>query len=71
MTKQYYIEIIQEEISGHITRSEVRKATTEEIEEAKSSYLAGKCKHKLVQDTTSHLFDVRSCALCGAGLGAI
>jgi hypothetical protein len=71
MTKEYYIEIVKEKFCGHIINSEVRKATKEEVDNAKSQYLAGKCEHILVQDSNSYLYDARSCDLCGKGLGAI
>jgi hypothetical protein len=71
LTQEFYIEIVKEKFCGHIIQSEVRKATKEEIAEAELNYLAGNCKHSLVQDSASFLFDFRSCALCGSGLGVV
>lgn len=54
------------------TMSTVRPATTAEVATERIRFSAtGKCLHRIVRDTKGWLYDTRSCAICGAGIGAI
>lgn len=67
-----YFEEVRERFCGHIISSTVREATNKEIKTAKTNFeKTGKCLHNLIIDEPAWLYDYRSCAICGAGLGAI
>ena len=66
-----YIEIVRERVGDYILASDIREATAEEIAEAKRKHENGKCDHSIVIDTPGWMYDIRHCAICGTGLGAI
>lgn len=65
------VESVTEKIAGHILASTLHKATQEDIDASVKKYLAGQCDHSCVIDDPSWLYDVRSCFVCGAGLGTV
>ncbi len=66
-----YYEEIQEKFLDHVIRSAVRVATMEEIVAAETAAASGHCPCNIVLDEPGWLYDYRSCATCGRGLGAI
>jgi hypothetical protein len=70
-TQGVFIEIVEERMGGIITKSINRQATKEEIIQAFIDYSRGKCKHSLIHDEKGWMYDIRSCLLCGEGLGVI
>lgn len=60
------------EYPNTVISSKIRRATVEEIEDAISKYNSTKeCNHSFVIDECSWLYDFRSCAVCGEGLGIL
>ena len=56
--------------AGKIVASNLRKASEEEVEEARLKYaVKGECDHSLVIDEDCWIYNVRSCAICKTGLG--
>lgn len=72
---EYYIEIVTQQIEGLVLESEVRLATEEEILEAKEKFKNGNCScnttKRLIVDQKAFIYDYRTCALCGKGLGIV
>lgn len=66
-TPVFFEEVI-ESFDGIIFRSNVRKATLREIDEAKHTI---PCKHTIVKDIPAFMYDLRVCVTCGIGLGSI
>ena len=66
-----FVEIVTEKIGDRIVCSYVREATKEEAEDAMRLYENGECDHRLVKDERGWMYDIRSCALCGKGVGLI
>jgi hypothetical protein len=55
-----------------VISSKIRDATDEEIDEARKLYNEQKiCDHSLVVDTSAYMYDFRTCAICGKGLGTV
>lgn len=71
MSKKIYIEQATEKIGDFIIASEVREATEVEISQAKAAYAKGLCSHNIVVDEDCWPYYVRSCAICGEGLGTV
>lgn len=68
---QLFYEEVTEVCGSFIICSTVRPATEPEIKEARRLHSTGKCKHKIIQDEERWMYDFRSCAICGKGLGVI
>jgi hypothetical protein len=71
MIDDLFVEIVIEAIDGVVIRSDLRPATMEDITMAQEAKNAGDCPHNIIKDTTTWLYDIRSCATCGAGLGIV
>ena len=71
MNKLPFVETVLETFGGHIIRSEVKAASSQDIEDANKTHLEGKCKHSIVYDTPGWMYDERTCFTCGKGLGLI
>lgn len=55
-----------------VIASKIREATDEEVEAAKVLYNEKKiCDHSYVVDETTWMYDFRTCAICGIGLGTV
>ena len=55
-----------------IESSKLREASEEEINIAIKEYDENKtCDHSFVIDTAGWMYDTRTCAICGCGLGVI
>lgn len=66
-----FVETITGRIGPHILSSTIRPATKEDVAHAKGLHADGKCDHSVIKDTPGWLYDFRSCAICGTGLGAV
>lgn len=67
-----FVEDVSQRFCGHVLVSSVRPATDEEVRIARDEFLStGKCKCNLVVDHAGWMYTTRSCAICGAGLGAL
>lgn len=66
-----FTETVTERIGDSIVASTVQPSTLEEIKEAMRLHKKGQCKHNIVIDESFYLYDIRTCAICGRGLGAI
>jgi len=71
MTDTYWFEDVTEKIGQHIIKSKIRPATDKEVAECRELYAQGMCPHTIVQDESDWMYDYRSCAVCGTGLGAV
>lgn len=75
MVRKYYVEYTIEYVSviGNmpITSNRNREATLEDYVDALLSHLNGNCNHGIFYDTPGWMYDLRSCGICDAGLGAI
>lgn len=69
--RELYVETPTEVIDGHIIQSDCRRATEEDIRQAEEERAIGRCQHRVFFDEDLWMYDVRECAICGAGLGAI
>jgi len=69
---QLFVETVHERFVGHVIRSDVRPATPEEVQKKKETYeQTGECDHTIVKDDYGWLYDIRSCGICGTGLGTV
>lgn len=67
-----YVEDVTSRIGEHVVASTCREATLDEVERAVARHAeSGECEHNLFTDDSGYMYDVRSCAICGRGLGAI
>lgn len=65
-------EVVKETFCNTVISSDLKEVTVEEVVEAKETFQrSGYCDHSLVEDVPGWLYDIRSCAICGKGLGAI
>ena len=69
--KKWFYEKVTDRIGNHILASTVTVATEEQIKEAKDLHENGNCPHTIVEDEVGWLYDTRSCAICGKGLGTV
>ena len=69
--KLYFEEIIEGSHEYMVVSSKVTPATKAQIKKAQEEFKAGKCKHQIIYDEAGWLYDVRSCGICGVGLGLI
>jgi hypothetical protein len=67
----YYFEEVLEKFNGQVIRSNIREATPEDIKQAITLHIEGKCPHTIVYDYSGWVYDTRICGVCGAGLGLI
>lgn len=70
-TKTLYYERVTERIGKRVLASVVTPATPEQIAEAKRLHSEGKCPHTIIVDEAGWMYDFRSCAICGEGLGTV
>ena len=57
---------------GRVESSDIRGATKEEYDFALEQYKKNKkCSHNIVHDEAGFMYDFRTCAICGKGLGLI
>lgn len=68
---ELFVETVTERIGPHVIASTIRAATPEDIARAKQLHAKGRCDHSVVKDTDGWLYDIRSCAICGQGLGTV
>lgn len=55
-----------------IESSKIIEASLNKVDEAKLVFLeTGKCDHSFIVDTCNWLYDFRTCAVCGKGLGTV
>lgn len=67
-----YVETVTERLCGTVLASTIRPATVHEVQRANARYASGgQCDHTLIKDEAGWMYDYRSCAVCGKGLGAI
>ena len=75
MNKTYYVEEVKSRIGRHVLSSNVREATKEDIQHFQHLHDIGGYKHdgieNLIEDTQAYMYDFRSCAICGYGLGTV
>jgi hypothetical protein len=71
ITKIWYYENVSERIGKQVFASTIEIATEEQIQEARQLNSKGKCPHTIVVDEEGWMYDFRSCAICGKGLGLI
>lgn len=71
MIEELFVEEVIEAIDGVVIQSNLRPATMEDITLAEMAKQNGDCPHNIIKNTTTWLYDIRSCATCGAGLGII
>jgi hypothetical protein len=69
--KTLYYEDVLETFAGTVIKSKVRLATKEDIQNSENLHKQGKCDHKIFYDEYYWLYDVRTCAICGTGLGTV
>ena len=69
--KYWFVEEVTEEIGGVVTASKIRDATEQDISKARKLHAKGKCPHNVVFDTRAYAYDIRTCAICGAGRGVV
>lgn len=56
---------------AQVMSSNIHEATVEEIALAAELAALGKCPHCIVYDTPGWMYDARTCATCGEGLGTV
>jgi hypothetical protein len=69
--EKVFVEEVTERIGKHVLASKVRDATIDDIKKELKNHKNGKCSHSVVEDEKGWLYDFRSCAICGAGLGTV
>lgn len=65
------VETVTECIGGRVLASTIRPAIWEDYLLAFEKHQAGKCDHMLVVDKDCWPYELRSCFICGAGLGTV
>ena len=69
---QFYVETVTERGPGNtVFASTIRPATIQDVHAAEEQHRLGKCAHSVVHDEHGWMYDFRSCAICGAALGAV
>lgn len=71
-----YVEVIWEGSPDMVFASDILHVPDTELETAKAAYInTGKCscstKRRFVVDEPGYPYDLRSCAVCGRGLGSV
>ncbi len=70
--KIVYKELVLERIGSIITASDIEEAKPDEFAAALEHVRSGGvCDHHFVVDEYHWLYDIRSCAVCGIGLGTV
>lgn len=65
-------EIIEETYCGQVISSRLEDVSTDEIIKATEIFLdTANCDHSIVSDSPGYMYDIRTCAICGEGLGTI
>lgn len=65
-------EVVTERIGRAVVASYLLEVSEEEIDVAKTSYQkTGNCDHSIVSDEPGWMYDIRSCYICGEGLGTV
>lgn len=65
-------EVVTHRHGDTILASRLEDITECELEKAQKDFESSReCDHSLVKDEPGWLYDFRSCAICGKGLGAI
>lgn len=54
-----------------VVQSNIRKPTFNEIRDCWLKAKSGKCPHTIIKDEAAYMYDIRSCAVCGQGLGVV
>lgn len=67
----FFEEVIERAANGCVTRSNVRPATQAEIDVAILGFQQGNCPHNIIVDERGFMYDYRTCATCGCGLGVV
>ena len=68
---ELFFEEVTERIGNHVLASKLHNPSFKEIREAKRLHLKGECPHTIVRDTQAYMYDFRTCAICGKGLGTV
>jgi hypothetical protein len=72
MGQQVFRETVKSRIGPHIVESDVEPVGENVVKAARQRYKeTGRCDHSLIVDESGFLYDIRSCAVCGVGLGAV
>lgn len=71
MKRKLYYETVTIGSPACIIASTCTNATPAQIKKAKAEFKAGKCKHHIIYDEAGWPYDIRSCGICGQGLGLI
>jgi hypothetical protein len=65
-------EVVTERFAGQIIASTLEDVHDAEIEQERQRVTnGGSCTHSIVKDEPGYLYDIRTCVICGQGLGAI
>lgn len=65
-------EVVTDRIGRHVLASHLLEVSEEEIDAAKINYQeTGNCDHSIVFDEPCWMYDIRSCYICGEGLGTV
>lgn len=56
---------------GQVIASHIEDMSESEIENSIRLHKAGRCGHMPIRDEEGFMYDIRTCALCGAHLGFI
>lgn len=73
---QVFVEEVTESIKSAafgkaVLASKVRDVTEADIDQSLNAHKLGKCDGTVVIDDKGWLYDIRSCAVCGNGLGTV
>ena len=66
-----FFEEVTDRIGEVVLASKVRDATEEDIKKEMENHKNGNCQHTIVKDELGWMYDFRSCAICGKGLGTV
>jgi hypothetical protein len=66
-----YVEVPNLTEKGTYIGTGFRPAIKEELFKCLELFQAGKCNHSIFQDEPGYMYDHRSCAICGEGIGEI
>ena len=69
--KTIWFEKVREKIGHVVLASDCLEVTEERLDDNLKLFYAGKCPHEIIEDEDMWLYDVRSCAICGQGLGTV
>jgi hypothetical protein len=66
-----FVETVTERIGRSVLASTIRPATKEDVEKARALKAKGQCPHNVIVDQAGWPYDLRSCYVCGEGLGTV